>query len=197
MAWSDRPSLKDATSVRAWSFTLALAIILLAVAGCSRQGRQASLADKAREVVVMRGFHMVQTDLGVKKYTIDADEANINPRVKLISFKDVKTVYFDKEKVVADLRSDTGSIRTDTSDIEVTGKVVLKTVDGSRLETESLSWSSAKNKLKTEAFVKVFRGENVMSGYGMESDLMLENVTIKKVTTRISDLETFKEKGKK
>ncbi len=179
------------------SYRIIIVLGLLAVLGCSRQGRQASLAEKTREVVTMRGFHMVQTDLGVKKYIIDADEANINPRVKLISFKVVKTKYYDKEKEIANLRSDTGVIHTDTNDIEVKGNVLLKTTDGSRLETESLTWSNAKNKLRTEAFVKVFRGDNVMSGYGMESDLLLENVTIKKVSTRISDLETFKEKGKK
>ncbi len=172
-------------------------LCLLVLLGCGRQGKQASLADKSREVVTMHGFHMVQTELGIKKYTIDAEEANINSRIKLISFKTVKTKYYDKEKEIADLKSNTGVIHTETNDIEVRGGVILRTTDGSRLETESLSWSSSRNKLNTQAFVKVFRGDNVMSGYGLESDLLLENVTIKKVSTRISDLETFKDKDKK
>ena len=172
-------------------------VLALLVAGCGNQGKKASLADKSREVVTMRGFHMVQTEMGKKKFVIDAEEANINPKAKKMTFRNVSTKYFDKEKIVADLKSDTGLIHTDTNDIEARGKVVLKTTEGSRLETDSLTWNSIKNKLNTDAFVKVYRGENIMSGYGLESDLMLENVTIKKVSTRISDMESFSGNNKK
>ena len=73
----------------------------------------------------------------------------------------------------------------------------MTTMDGSRLETSALTWYSKKNKMETNEYVKVVRGDNIMEGVGMESDLMLENVTIKKVSTKISDLDAFKEKKSK
>jgi len=172
-----------------------LAIFFLA--GCSESGKKAQLSDKSREVVTMRGFHMVQTELGVKKYEIDANEASINPRAKMIRFFNVKTRYFDKDKEVATLKSDAGVIRTDTNNIDVKGNVVMTTRDGSRLETSSLSWDNVKNKIRTKEYVKVIKGDNIMEGVGMESDLMLENVILKKVSTKISDLDAFKEKKSK
>jgi len=162
------------------------------ISGCGDSGRKAAISDKSSAVVTMRGFHMVQTELGVKKYEIDASEASINPKAKRIRFFSVRTRYFDKEKEVADLRSDTGVIHTDTNDMEARGNVVMTTVDGSRLETPELYWNNIKNKLQTNEYVKVTRGNNIMEGVGMESDLMLENVTLKRVTTNISDLDAFK-----
>jgi len=177
--------------------TLLIVFLVFFAAGCSESGKKAALSDKSREVVTMRGFHMVQTELGVKKYEIDAAEASINPKAKKIRFFKVKTRYFDKNKEVASLTSDTGVIQTDTNDIEVKGNVIMTTMDGSRLETSALTWYSKKNKMETNEYVKVVRGDNIMEGVGMESDLMLENVTIKKVSTKISDLDAFKEKKSK
>ncbi|OGF47160.1 MAG: LPS export ABC transporter periplasmic protein LptC [Candidatus Firestonebacteria bacterium RIFOXYC2_FULL_39_67] len=174
-----------------------IVVLILFFCGCSESGRKASLSDKTRDVVTMRGFHMVQTELGIKKYEIDAAEASINPRAKRIRFFNVKTRYYDKDKEVANLKSETGVVRTDTNDIDVKGNVVLTTMDGSRLETSSLTWYSVKNKLQTNEYVKVVKGDNTMEGVGMESDLMLENITLKKVSTKISDPDAFKEKKKK
>ncbi|OGF45434.1 MAG: LPS export ABC transporter periplasmic protein LptC [Candidatus Firestonebacteria bacterium RIFOXYA2_FULL_40_8] len=176
---------------------LFLVIIVLFFSGCGDSGKKASLTDKSREVVTMRGFHMVQTELGIKKYEIDAAEASINPKAKIIRFFNVTTKYYDKEKEVANMKSDTGFIRTDTNDMDVKGNVLMTTMDGSRLETSSLTWNNKKGKLLTNEYVKVIKGGNIMEGVGMESDLMLENVTLKKVSTKISDLDAFKEEKKK
>src|SRR3989339_2267399 len=177
--------------------TLLIVFLVFFGAGCSESGKKAALTDKSREVVTMRGFHMVQTELGIKKYEIDAAEASINPKAKIIRFFNVTTKYYDKDKEVANLKSETGVVRTDTNDIDVKGNVVLTTMDGSRLETSSLTWYSVKNKLQTNEYVKVVKGDNTMEGVGMESDLMLENITLKKVSTKISDPDAFKEKKKK
>ncbi|MFH1073999.1 MAG: LPS export ABC transporter periplasmic protein LptC [Candidatus Firestonebacteria bacterium] len=174
-----------------------IVILILVVTGCSESERRASLSDKSREVVTMRGFHMVQTELGIKKYEIDAAAASINPKEKRIRFFNVKTRYYDKDKEIANLKSDTGVIQTDTNDIDVKGNVVMTTMDGSTLETSSLTWYSARSKLETNEYVKIVRGGNIMEGVGMESDLMLENVTLKKVSTRILNLDAFKEKKNK
>ena len=169
-----------------------IGFLLLAFFGCSETEKRASLSEKSREVVTMRGFHMVQTELGVKKYEIDSAEAYLNPRIKKMRFSNVRTRYYEKDKEIANLTSETGVIYTDTNNIEVKGKVVLTTRDNAKLLTSSLSWDSKKNKLHTDEYVKVIRGDNVMEGVGFQSDIMLERVLIKKVITKIADIDEFK-----
>jgi LPS export ABC transporter protein LptC len=55
--------------------------------------------------------------------------------------------------------------------------VVVKS-DTSRLETESLHWDPARQLIVTDDFVRLYRGTDMVSGYGMEADSRLEHVRI-------------------
>lgn len=176
---------------------IALIFILLVLVSCGNSNKPAGKTGESKNAVTMKGFTLVQTISGNKKLEIKAEEAQIFPKEKIIKFNVVKAKYFDKGKEISDLKSNEGLIYTDTNDMEISGNVVLITQDKSKLETEKLKWADKAGKLITDKFVKVTKGDNIMTGIGMESDMMLENVLIKKVTTKISDLDSLKEEQPK
>ena len=162
--------------------------LLLVSCGSGKKTNEEAKAD----IYSMKGVHLTQTIKGDTKLTIDALEAQIYPKERILKAFKVNLKYFEKEKEISNLVSDTGSINLSTNDIEVSEHVTLKTKDGAMLETSSLKWSDRLGKLTSDAFVKVTKGDNVMTGYGLESDMMLENVMIRKVATKVSDMETLK-----
>jgi len=143
----------------------------------------------------MKGFNLVQTIGGIKRLEVNAEEAQIYLKEKIMKFYDVKVKYFDKGKEISNLKSNEGIIYTDINEMELLGKVEIIAESNTKLETKKLRWIERDNKLFTDDFVKITRGDNVMMGYGMESDLNLENIVIKEVKTKITDLESIEEKG--
>jgi len=171
-------------------------LIFALLTSCGRE-KTKIVTDLPKGIISMKGFELRQTLNGKIMLVIKADEAQIYHKENYTKFYSVKARYFDKEQEISNLTSKEGMIDNSTNDVEVVGNVVLKTKDGAVLETEKLNWVNKTNKLSTEAFVKITRGGNVMTGIGLQSDMMLENVTIKKVNTKITDVEEFKEKEKK
>jgi LPS export ABC transporter protein LptC len=143
---------------------------------------------------MMKGFNLVQTIGGIKRLEVNAEEAQIYLKEKIMKFYDVKVKYFDKGKEISNLKSNEGVIYTDINEMELLGKVEIIAESNTKLETKKLRWIERDNKLFTDDFVKITRGDNVMMGYGMESDLNLENIVIKEVKTKITDLESIEEK---
>ncbi len=171
--------------------------ILLLLSGCSNRAKPVS-SDIPKGVVTMKGLKMSQTSEGKPAFQIAAEEAYIYQSESLIKFYKVKAKYFSLGRETSNLTSDEGLLNTSTNDIQATGNVLLKSAEGSILETEQLNWVNKGGGVFTDKAVKVTKGGNVMTGIGLQTDMALENISIKKVTTRITNLETLKEnKAKK
>ncbi|MEI7903802.1 MAG: LPS export ABC transporter periplasmic protein LptC [Candidatus Firestonebacteria bacterium] len=170
-----------------------LAAALLFLSSCGRETTKI-ITDLPKGIISMKGFELKQTLDGKVILIIKADEAQIFHRENYTRFYGVKARYFEKEKETSNLTSKEGTINNATNDVVVTGNVVLKTREGAILETEKLIWSNKTNRLSSNMFVKITKGSNTMTGIGLESDMMLENITMKKVLTKITDLDEFKKR---
>jgi len=167
--------------------------LLLFLSGCSNRAKPIAL-DISKGVVTMKGLKLTQTSEGKLAFQIDADEANIYQNESLIKFYKVKAKYFSLGKEVSSLISDEGLLNTTTNDVQASGHVLLKSSEGSILETEQLNWVNKGGGVYTDKAVKVTKGGNIMTGIGLKTDMALEDIKIQKVTTRITNLETLKEK---
>jgi LPS export ABC transporter protein LptC len=79
--------------------------------------------------------------------------------------------FFDSLGLVnSNLIGDSGVIRETSNTLRVFGDVVVVTRDSARLETDWLKWNPDRGKIVTDAFVRFSRGEDVMTGWGMEAD---------------------------
>jgi len=78
------------------------------------------------------------------------------------------------------LTADSGWVWEKRQNLEVLGNVFVVTDDGIKLETESLKWDPKINKITTDDFVKITKGKDIMTGYGLEADQNLRNFKIKR-----------------
>jgi LPS export ABC transporter protein LptC len=88
--------------------------------------------------------------------------------------------YNDAGELRTTLVSDQGVYYEDPGDLLAFGNVVVKSVEGDELETDSLLWVNARNKIISNCFVKLKRGQDVITGYGLECDNDLSSAVIKR-----------------
>ena len=89
--------------------------------------------------------------------------------------------FFDKEgKLQTTLTAEHGEYSEDKHDMVAYGNVRVESVEGDVLETDSLFWNNEKDKILSNSFVKLTRGRDVMTGYGLECDPNLNSVDIKR-----------------
>ena len=67
-----------------------------------------------------------------------------------------------------------------TGDMLAYGDVVVTTVDGDKLETDSLRYFNELDKIVSDCFVRLKRGNDLITGIGLECDHTLSSVDIKK-----------------
>jgi LPS export ABC transporter protein LptC len=173
-----------------------LTFIFLLLTACSKDNVKMPAAKTVKNVVSIKGFNLTQTENGKIRMSIIADTAEISPSQKVMRFYGVKAKYFDKGEEVSNLKSKQGLINNETNDMEVNGDVVLETKVKAKLETQQLKWISRSNKMYADGRVRITRGDNIITGIGMESDLLLENVVIKKPETTISDIDELQQEKK-
>jgi LPS export ABC transporter protein LptC len=84
------------------------------------------------------------------------------------------------------IRSNYAKRFTQIKQWEARGKVVVINQQGEKLETEHLLWSEEEQKIWSEEFVTLSKGNEVIMGQGFEADQNFTSYTIKKVTGSLS-----------
>lgn len=129
---------------------------------------------------VLEKASVTLTTEGRKEAIIFADTLFVFDREDSTVAVNVKVDFFDEEgNYKSTLTSEDGLVRQERQRFSVWGDVVVKN-DTTRLETESLEWDPDSRLITTDDFVKVTRGKDIVTGYGMEADSRLENIRILK-----------------
>ncbi len=105
-----------------------------------------------------------------------------DPKEKLLD--GVKIIFYNKEgKPTSRLTSKKGKIDELTQDMYAIDSVVA-TNDSShvKLETDELMWRKKDKKIVTDKFVRITSDEEIIEGYGFESDQQIKNYVIRNVT---------------
>jgi LPS export ABC transporter protein LptC len=68
---------------------------------------------------------------------------------------------------------------------ELKDSVVVVNENNDKLETEVLNWNQDKDLIYTDRFVKITNPDQIIQGFGFESDSHLQNRRIKKVSATI------------
>jgi len=130
---------------------------------------------------VVENTTMIFTLNGVKSAEIKVRYLEKYQKKDLSKGKGIYADIYDQEgKHISTLRADSGWIREKRQEITVLGNVVVKSDQGVILETQSLSWNPRTNKVTTEDFVKITKGKDIITGYGLEADQGLKELKIKK-----------------
>ncbi|MEJ2720809.1 MAG: LPS export ABC transporter periplasmic protein LptC [bacterium] len=165
-------------------FVLVLAGVLagLFAFGCSDEPSEDITFDKkGAPDEVFADFVTAESDSGRAQWRLTAPKARRYIDKKLIVLEKPTIEFYDEEGAIrTKLTSDAGEYYEDKRDMLAFGNVVVKSIDGDVLETDSLLWDNRRNKILSNGFVKLTRGRDVITGYGMECDQDLDSVDIKR-----------------
>ena len=137
---------------------------------------------------VIEKFHLVSTVQGKKRWEYYADTARLYQNQKEAYSDNIYAEYYKKEKLTSTLTADHAVVNTETNATEAQGHVELIVDNGSKLETDKLSWDPATDEIKTDGWVHVYKGTDEITAYGMTADTQLNNIRFTRdVRTKVRD----------
>jgi LPS export ABC transporter protein LptC len=126
-------------------------------------------------------FEMKESDTGRPQWILVSKYAATYSGRGLIVARDVVIDFYDSAgKKYSRLTAREGTVQQPQNDMEARGKVVVTTTDGVRIETESLRFLNGQRKIVSDAFVRLERNGDVVTGIGFESDPSLEHFAIRR-----------------
>jgi LPS export ABC transporter protein LptC len=182
---NDAMSMRPHASVRARLRAAIVGILAcgaLLVAGCERRG---SMGPGARQVDLpdqeVTDFSISETDLGRVEWKLYAGYAATYSSRNVVLVRRVRVDFYDdKGQKSSELQAQEGEMNQMTRDMTARGHVVIQTTSGVRMTTESARFLNKSQRIVTEDFVRVERGDDVLTGYGFESDPGLEHFQFKR-----------------
>lgn len=171
---------------------LAIACAALLAFACA-EDEDGNVTSQNREVPdeIVTDFTTEETDSGLVRWKLTAPRANKYNTRKVFLMDSPRIEFFDDlGNLRTTLTSENGEFSQTTRDMLAYGKVVVVSVEGDVLETDSLTWLNGQDKIVSDSFVKLTRGNDVITGIGMECDHNMAFVEIKRdIKARIVDEE--------
>jgi LPS export ABC transporter protein LptC len=159
----------------------ALLVLLggLVISCDGKDQRQRSLARADVPDQEFSDFTTFESDSGQVRWVLRAPVARVYNARKLLVTDSPRIEFFDKQGALASvLTSEKGEYNQVTHDLTAIGHVVITSVEGYVLETESLVWVNGLGEIHSEDFVKFTKGSDVLTGYGLRGDPGLKDVEI-------------------
>jgi LPS export ABC transporter protein LptC len=162
-------------------------VVLLAtapVSGCGGQ-HSANPAASGRELPdqEVSDFVLTETDQGVPCWTLFARySATYNAR-NLIIARGVRVDFFSRDgKGTSTLTAREGEIHQVSRDMTARGDVVITSAEGVRMSTEEMRFVNREQRIVVpdDRLVRVEREQDVLTGYGFESDPDLRHYEVKR-----------------
>ncbi|MBI3539077.1 MAG: LPS export ABC transporter periplasmic protein LptC, partial [Candidatus Eisenbacteria bacterium] len=125
-------------------------------------------------------FVATETDQGLVQWKMYARSAATYRARNTVIARGVRIDFYDeKGKRSSTLSADTGEMNDLTHDMTAHGHVAIQATEGTRMTTELLHFLNKQQRIVTDAFVRVDRAGDVLTGYGFESDPDLKNFQFK------------------
>jgi LPS export ABC transporter protein LptC len=136
-----------------------------------------------------KNFKTVYTDSGKVQLILSSSlmEEYDNKDIPYTEFKTgIKVLLFQGEKdTVGQVTSKYARYTKNDNLWELKDSVVVINNKNDKLETELLYWDQNRDLIYTDRFVKITNKDQIMQGYGFESDTHLQHRKIKKVSAII------------
>jgi len=168
-------------SRRAAPVVLALCLAAAAVSCQSRNDDKGSIATADVPDQEFSDFTTLESDSALVRWALKSPVARVYNARKLLVTDDPRIEFFDEfGQLSSILTSDKGEYNQVTHDLTALGHVVVTSVEGYVLETETLVWVEKLGEIHSEDFVKFTRGSDILTGYGLRGDPGLRDVEIKR-----------------
>lgn len=138
------------------------------------------------------------TDIDIKTIFTDSGKLQLiltSPRIEQYNNTDfpysefregMKAVFYNgKKEPSGSVTAKYAKYTKATNLWELKDSVVVVNESNDKLETEVLNWDQGKDLIYTDRFVKITNPDQIIQGFGFESDSHLQNRRIKKVSATI------------
>lgn len=123
------------------------------------------------------------TEEGKLKAILFADNIKVIGKKNEKLLKNLKLIFYDNdEKRSSVLTSLNGKIDDNSQDMYAIDSVVAVSDSGVTLTTSELIWRNKSKKIFSDKFVRIVSDDEIIEGYGFESDQNLKNYTIFDIT---------------
>jgi LPS export ABC transporter protein LptC len=166
--------------------------LLFSLSGCRQEEPprtgEGSFDDMPEQVI--ENMEVTFTEEGRRTGVLRADSVAIYEQGRVKEGRRVQVDFYDRQgEHVSTLTALEGNYDSEAEEVLARGNVVVISDDGVRLETEELSWTKETNRITTDAFVTITKGQDQVSGYGLSTDPQLEDFHIlRDVKGRIEDV---------
>lgn len=125
---------------------------------------------------ITRNFTTTETDSGQTRFVFRAQVARIYAG-NVTRAENIQVDFYDRGKQVSVLTARQGFLDADG---RMTAKGDAKVVanEGAILQTETLYWDRDRQKIRSEEFVRVTKGRDVLTGYGLTAGPNLDLIEI-------------------
>lgn len=166
-------------------FGVVLVVAMVAAACSSKEEPKETLAIVTTPGKVpdeeFQDFVTQESDSGRVEWRLMAPKADRYIKRKLVLLDKPTIEFFDKQgKLRTTLVAETGEYAEESRNMLARGNVVVRTIDGDVLETDSLLWDNAREKILSDAFVRLTRQDDIVTGWGLEADPDMDSVDIKR-----------------
>jgi LPS export ABC transporter protein LptC len=175
---------------RTHSLAILIIIIATVVISCERKNDIVPKSDLLTlPSLSVKNFETVFTDSGQVQLILSSPfmEQYDNKDLPYTEFKwGIKVDFFDKKEKHAGSVTSKYAKYTKTNNLwELRDSVVVLNDKNDKLETELLFWNQTSDKIYTDRFVKITNTDQIIQGFGFESDSHLQHRKIKKVSATI------------
>jgi LPS export ABC transporter protein LptC len=188
-------ALKPGAGSRKRFKLLCLLVTLGGLGGCGNEAPRTRLESPAQAPdQVLWDFTTTDSDSGRLRWVLDAREAQIFEKTKMIEAQGIEVDIYGRETSPNSvLTADSGRFDRNSGDMTAWGRVHVVSEDDYELHTSILYWDNARELFHTDAYVEVRQGENLYTGYDMECDQRIENLRILREPRGIISQETVPE----
>ncbi len=156
--------------------------------GCTNDVQEVRKVTENRRIPleVQENLEVRYTDSTELRMEMEAPLAESYPQLKEPQRefpRGLKVRFFNKNGDLSSrLRSDYALQLLEEGRWEARGNVVVINREGEKLQTEKLFWDSRRERIYTDAFVRMTTEDEVILGHGFEADQNFEQYEVKEVT---------------
>ena len=126
-----------------------------------------------------RDYRLIESDEGVKQWLLESDVMQKFAGDQYLHLVTVRMKFYRDGEFFSTLISDSGRANVNTKNLFAWGNVEVTTHDGRRLETSELHYDDERGIIYNDVFDRLTRGEDVVTGIGLEATPDLEYIEIK------------------
>lgn len=128
------------------------------------------------------GVNTLISDSGVIRYRLEAEEWDIYDKKNPTYWAFEKGVYLEQfdslQQVDASIKADTAYYYDKEKLWELRSNVFIKNQKGEKFNTELLFWNQRTQKVYSDKFIRIEQTDNIITGYGFESNQQLTKYII-------------------